>query len=193
MRLCIDCGHGGSDPGSIGRQPRTVREKDVVLAIGQRVAESAARRGWEPLMTRLQDRTLSLASRAAFANRLHADLFVSLHANAAASPDVEGIEVYHFPGSAPGRWLALNVLERLLVRFPDHRARGVKEANFAVLRRTGMPGVLVETEFLTCPRQLDFLSDAGNQAALAEAIVDGLAAASGIPFQELLPLPVGKG
>jgi N-acetylmuramoyl-L-alanine amidase len=128
--------------------------------------------------------------RATFANRHRAELFVSVHANAAASPTVEGIEVYHYPGSVRGRSIALHVLDRLLLRFPDHLSRGVKEANFAVLRLTRMPAVLVECEFLTHPRQLEFLADADNQAGLAEAVAEGLAAAVHGPFQHVLLPPV---
>jgi N-acetylmuramoyl-L-alanine amidase len=134
----------------------------------------------------MQDRTLSLAARAAFANRHRADLFLSIHANAAAAPEVEGIEIYHFPGSVPGRWLALHVLDRLLERLPGHRSRGVKEANFAVLRLTRMPSILVECEFLTHPGQRRWLLDPGEQTALAGAIADGVAGASGLPYQKLL-------
>jgi len=188
MRLCIDPGHGGSDAGAQTKQPTTLREKDVNLAIALQLEREAQRQGWDSLTTRLQDRTLSLASRATFANRFKADLFVSIHCNAAASPEVEGIEVYHFPGSPQGRWLALHVIDKLLARFPDHHSRGVKEANFAVLRRTKMPAVLVECEFLTSPKQAVFLKDAKNQAAIAEAIADGIGAATGAPFQDVLPL-----
>jgi len=193
MRLCIDPGHGGSEPGAqardpAGKKPAVVREKDVTLAIALLLARECERRGWEPLVTRLQDRTLALGARAAFANRFHADLFVSIHCNAAASPDVEGMEVFHFPGSTSGRWLAMHVLERMLVRFPGHHARGVKEANFAVLRLSKMPAVLVECEFLTNPAQLALLSDPTSQAVLAESIADGVAGAIGAPFQEVLPI-----
>src|SRR4051794_12178194 len=187
MRLCIDPGHGGSDAGAQTRQPAVLREKDVNLAVALQLEHEAQRQGWEPLMTRLQDRTLSLASRAAFATRFTADLFVSIHCNAAAAVEVEGIEVYHFPGSPQGRWLALHVIDKLIARFPGHHSRGVKEANFAVLRRTTMPAVLVECEFLTNPQQAAFLKDGKNQAAIAEAIADGIGAATGAPFQHVLP------
>jgi N-acetylmuramoyl-L-alanine amidase len=187
MRVVIDPGHGGSDPGAIGLQPYRLEEKRVTLAIAKLLMPAVAARGWEPLITRHRDRTLSLASRAAFANRLGADLFVSIHANAAATPVAEGIEVYHFPESAKGRSIAFHVLDRLLLRFPGHRNRGVKEANFAVLRQTRMPAVLVECEFLTHPRQLEFLADPDNQAGLAEAIAEGLVAAVDTVYQHTLP------
>ena len=189
MRVCIDPGHGGSDPGAIGREPLLLREKTVTLAIGLALAEAVKRHGWETVTTRLRDRSVSLAARAAFANRYRADVFVSVHANAAASPAVEGVEVYHFPAAARSRSIALHVLDRLLLRFTGHTSRGVKEANFAVLRLTRMPAVLVECEFLTHPRQLEFLADPGNQSGLAEAIAEGLAAAVDGPFQHVLLPP----
>jgi N-acetylmuramoyl-L-alanine amidase len=187
MRVCIDPGHGGSDPGAVGRDPFTLAEKKVVLGVGTLLAAAVESLGWTALMTRRRDRAVSLAGRAAFANRYRADLFVSVHANAAASPVAEGIEVFHFPESARGRSVAFHVLDRLLKRFPDHRSRGIKEANFAVLRLTAMPAILVECEFLTHPRQLEFLADEGNQAALADAISEGLAAAAETSFQHRLP------
>jgi N-acetylmuramoyl-L-alanine amidase len=82
--------------------------------------------------------------------------------------------VYHFPGSAAGRRLAESVLKALMATFPTHRNRGIKEANLAVLRLTTMPGILVETEFLTNPTQLRFLADPANQQLLAAAIADGI-------------------
>ncbi len=63
----------------------------------------------------------------------------------------------------------------LAAAFPDHRMRGVKEANFAVLRLTRMPAVLVECEFITHPVQLAFLDDAASQIALSVALADGIA------------------
>jgi N-acetylmuramoyl-L-alanine amidase len=187
MRVVIDPGHGGSDPGAVGLEPYRLEEKRVTLAVAKLLVAAVAERGWAPLLTRHRDRTLSLASRAAFANRMRAQLFVSVHANAAASAAAEGMEVYHFPDSAKGRTIAFHVLDRMLLRFPGHRNRGVKEANFAVLRLTRMPAILVECEFLTHPRQLEFLAARENQAGLAEAIAEGLAAAVDTAYQHTLP------
>jgi N-acetylmuramoyl-L-alanine amidase len=84
------------------------------------------------------------------------------------------MEIFHFPGSTAGRNAAQVILRRMLRSFPDHKNRGVKEANFTVLRLTRMPAVLVECEFLTNPRQLVFLADQGNQDGLADAIGRGI-------------------
>ncbi len=174
MKVCIDAGHGGRDPGAVGTDPFRLAEKKVTLEISRALEQELEERGHRVVMTRRTDRTLGLQPRARFANRLRADLFVSVHANAAASATAEGMEVYHFPESREGRAVARAVLESLVTAFPDHRNRGVKEANFTVLRETTMPAILIETEFITNPRQLEFLSDPENQEALAEAAADGI-------------------
>ena len=116
------------------------------------------------------DRTLSLGARARFANQHGAELFVSIHANAAAGAQAEGMEVFHFPGSNSGAKFAKPVLKAMLNAFPGHKERGVKEANFAVLRLTRMTAILVECEFLTNPKQLRFLAKQANRQGLAQAI-----------------------
>lgn len=174
MKVCVDAGHGGSDPGAVGTVPFEVEEHTVNLAVAERVEAALEGRGHWVVMTRRQDRTLSLRARADFANRLGAELFVSVHANAAASSWAEGMEVYHFPGSGAGQHAAHEIRWQLATRFPDHRDRGVKEANFTVLRRTWMPAVLVECEFLTNPEQLVFLTDPDYQQRIGEAIATGI-------------------
>ena len=174
MKVCVDAGHGGKDPGAIGFDPFYVEEKTVDLAIAFELEAALESIGHWTVMTRRRDRTLALSSRANFANRLGADLFVSIHANAALSREVEGMEVFYFPGSAAGRRAAAEVLGSLQAAFPDHRSRGVKAANLAVLRLTEMPAILVETEFLTNPRQLLFLTHPVHQAQLATAIATGV-------------------
>ncbi|MEM9997454.1 MAG: N-acetylmuramoyl-L-alanine amidase [Bacteroidota bacterium] len=173
MNICIDAGHGGTDPGAIGMTPFRLEERTVNLDVALIMEQLLESMGHNVLMTRKSDRTLSLAARARFANRYEADLFVSIHSNAAGSPQAEGMEVFHFPGSASGAVGAGKVLDRMLRRFPDHKNRGVKEANFAVLRLTHMPAILVECEFLTNPEQLVFLAE--NQEGLAHAIAEGVA------------------
>lgn len=179
MKVCVDPGHGGKDPGAVGTQPFRLEEKDFNLSLGMLLEEELEGRGHWTIMTRRRDRSLSLAARADFANRLEAELFVSIHANAAGTPEAEGMEVYHFPGSDEGRRVATLVLDRMISAFPGHKNRGVKEANFDVLRLTEMTAILIENEFLTNPAQLEFLADPGNQKNLALAISDGIDAFAG--------------
>lgn len=174
MKVCIDAGHGGTDPGAEGTDPFPLEEKEITLAVALHLEEELESRGHWVIMTRRQDRSLSLGARASFANRLGAEVFLSVHANAALSPSVEGMEVFHFPGSDVGRQVARTLLRYLRSALPGHQNRGVKEANFAVLRLTDMPAALVETEFMTNPKQLRFLANDENRKRIAAALADAV-------------------
>ncbi|MEO8878739.1 MAG: N-acetylmuramoyl-L-alanine amidase [Polyangiaceae bacterium] len=90
--VVLDPGHGGSDPGAIG--PTGVREKDVTLAIAMLAAKALARDGVSAVLTRDTDRFVSLEERTARANAAGADLFISIHCNAAERPGKRGVETY---------------------------------------------------------------------------------------------------
>lgn len=189
MKICIDPGHGGTDPGAIGTAPAnarepalTLKECNFTLDVALLLEEELARRGHSVLLTRRRERSLQLAARAAHANRHAAALFISIHANAAANPAAEGIEVFHFPGSVAGKSVADRIMRHLAAAFPDHRNRGVKSADFAVLRLTAMPAVLVECEFLTnADRLRRFLSCPGKRREIAGAIAAGVTAGPDAP------------
>jgi N-acetylmuramoyl-L-alanine amidase len=91
-RVAIDPGHGGTDPGAIG--PSGVKEKDITLAIARKVAPVLARDGTQVVLTRDDDRFVSLEERTARANAFNADLFVSIHCNAAENHARHGVETY---------------------------------------------------------------------------------------------------
>jgi len=91
-RVVVDPGHGGTDPGAIG--PGGAREKDVTLDIARRVAPVLRRDGLTVLLTREDDRFIPLEDRTARANAFPADLFVSIHCNAADNHVRHGVETY---------------------------------------------------------------------------------------------------
>jgi N-acetylmuramoyl-L-alanine amidase len=101
--VVIDPGHGGDDRGAVGSTG--IEEKHVALGVAQRVRAAGADRGLRVLLTREDDRQLSLTQRAAIANAAGAVLFISLHANASPSPLTAGIEVASLasPPDAPSR------------------------------------------------------------------------------------------
>ncbi len=93
-RIVIDPGHGGTDPGAVG--PNGLKEKDVVLAIGLKLARKIREEtGIEAIMTRSTDVFIPLEERTAIANKVNADLFVSIHANASLNKAASGIETYY--------------------------------------------------------------------------------------------------
>jgi N-acetylmuramoyl-L-alanine amidase len=89
-RVVVDAGHGGYDPGAIG--PSGVREKDVTLAISQRLATRLRQAGFEVVMTRTDDRYVALEERTAIANARRGDLLISIHANAHPRRSLSGVE-----------------------------------------------------------------------------------------------------
>lgn len=94
LLIVVDPGHGGAEPGAIGLSG--TREADVALAIALRLARELEQElGAEVVLTRTDDSTVPLQERAALANRLQADLFISVHANAAPGPTAWGIETYY--------------------------------------------------------------------------------------------------
>lgn len=93
IRVVIDPGHGGEDPGAIG--PTGLKEKDVVLKIAETLGDKIRRElGWEVVMTRQDDRFIPLEERTAIANKEDGDLFLSIHANASTDRRICGIESY---------------------------------------------------------------------------------------------------
>ena len=102
VRVMIDPGHGGKDPGAIG--PTGLKEKDVVLAIGRRIREKLSRSGeFDVRMTRDEDVFIPLEERTAMANKGRADIFVSLHINASRNRRAEGFSTYVLSRGASNR------------------------------------------------------------------------------------------
>lgn len=93
IRIILDAGHGGDDPGARGK--RGTLEKDVTLDIAKRTRDILNKDGkYEIFMTREQDITLQLLDRTKFANKLNGDLFVSIHANASPKKTAKGVSTY---------------------------------------------------------------------------------------------------
>ncbi len=144
VRICTDAGHGGNDPGAIynGR-----KESDDNLALGRAVAAELRRHGVIVDETRTEDTTVSLVERSNFENRQSYDYFISFHRNAFKPEQAKGVETYTYlnPG-AKAKGLAEKIQTALVgVGFTN---RGVKAANFHVLRETKAPAVLVEVGFI---------------------------------------------
>ncbi|MBD2058917.1 S-layer homology domain-containing protein [Oculatella sp. FACHB-28] len=170
--VVVDPGHGGNDPGAIGIDG--LREKDINLSVAQQIAELLQQQGIRVVMTRPDDRTIELAPRVNIAEQARANLFLSIHANAISlgRPEVNGLETYHYPGSTSGSRLASaihsSILESITVK-----DRGVRQANFYVLRYTSMPATLVELGFVTGQEDAAKLADPDHRSQLARAIASG--------------------
>lgn len=130
--------------------------------------------GQEVLLTREGDiESDSLTERCRMANEWEADIFISIHCNAAANTEARGFEVYHYPGSQDGYDLA----ERIRAALADLNYtldRGVKAARFAVLEGTKMAAVLVECGFMTNEQECNLLLATDWQSRMAAALEEAL-------------------
>jgi N-acetylmuramoyl-L-alanine amidase len=214
-RIVVDPGHGGRDYGAPGYL-KGVHEKHIVLKIAKVLAEELRRElKCEVILTRNDDRYLTLEERTAFANTQNADLFISIHTNANRDRRAYGISTYflnladddeskrvaamenatstnnisdlekilfslmHYSKINESSRLAAYVQESLTghlttVGWPHVKSKGVKQAPFYVLLGAQMPSILVETSFISNPRECRRLINPTYQKRLAQGIVMGV-------------------
>ena len=213
-RIVIDPGHGGRDYGAPGYL-RGVHEKNVVLKLARRLAKKIRKElGCEVIMTRNGDRNLTLEERTAIANTKNADLFISIHTNAARDKRAYGIETFFLNLATDNDAILvaarenatstknisdletilsdlmqnakINESSRLAVHvqksmhrhlkknYSRIRNKGVKQAPFYVLLGAQMPAILIETSFISNPRECKRLNNTGYQDQMSEAIVKGI-------------------
>jgi len=185
MKICIDPGHGGVDPGAIG--PTGLKEKDVNLAVGLKLAELLKPIA-EIKMTRTKDVAVSLKDRAHVANSWSANYVISCHANSFTKRSVGGVEVWAYAPGGQGEKLA-RAVQAELVKATGFANRGVKfNSRFAVLRGTKAPAILTETGFISNPAEEKLLRGPAFQIKVARAIAQGVANYLGRKLPE--PKPV---
>ncbi len=169
--VVLDPGHGGRDPGATS--PYAPHEKTINLAVARKVARRLRRQGCRVTMTREGDAFVSLDQRASIANRLNADLFVSIHSNASRDRGARGYEVYICDGASPSSRSAARSVRRAMSGV-GIRSRGVRRANYDVLVNTEVPAILIELGFLSNRAEADKLTDPGMQSRLADRIARGI-------------------
>ena len=168
-RLCFDYGHGGSDPGAFynGR-----KESMDVLYIGREIASEVRRHEVTVDETRTTDATVSLQQRSDYEKKQSYDFFISFHRNAFSPEKAAGVETYTYlnPG-AKSKGLAGRIQDALVdVGFVN---RGLKQANYHVLRETLAPAVLVEIGFVDNTQDNNLFDSKRNEIikALAKVII----------------------
>ncbi|MEW5919850.1 MAG: N-acetylmuramoyl-L-alanine amidase [Bacillota bacterium] len=173
--IVIDPGHGafhewgGSDPGAIG--PTGLKERDVVRSISLELGNILLNEGYSVIYTRQGDTALTLEDRAATASISGAELLISVHANASTNRAAAGtMTFYHLAsGRAPAGYIQVELLNRL-----QREDKGVRQANFLVLRSCPIPAVLVEVAYISNPAEEKLLADPAFQRRAAEAMALGI-------------------
>lgn len=169
--VVIDPGHGGDRSGA---HYEGISEKDINLAVSLKLEAILRGYGYNVVMTRAEDVEMDLYVRSYLANAVDADLFVSLHSNAASNnPDYQGIYTYYHPTSRRGAELA-QTIQTPLCQATGGIDRGIRDADFVVVRETNMAAVLVEMGFMSNHEELMKLVDSDYQDKLAQGIAEGI-------------------
>ncbi|MDR3550393.1 MAG: N-acetylmuramoyl-L-alanine amidase [Candidatus Babeliales bacterium] len=201
-QVVIDCGHGGDDSGAVSFAQ--LKEKDVALAVGMRVADGLKKKGFNVAMTRDNDFFVPLDERTTLANNLeHPALFLSIHANASVNKGDTGIETYYLdPLLFTGGSGSLNALDTKLVMQQEKARsnqskllaqlthnnllkevgksnsliidRSIHQTVLQVLMGTTMPAALIEVGFLSNSVEAGLLSDKNYQQCIAQGICNGV-------------------
>ena len=219
--VAIDAGHGGEDPGALGKR---IREKNVVLAISKELNSLFKQeKGYRPVLIRKGDYYIPLRKRTRLARKQKADLYVSIHADAFTSSKASGSSVFALSSkratSETARYLAQrenradliggdggvslsdmdDVLAGVLLdlsmtaslsasldvggkvlqqmgKMSKLHSKHIEQAGFAVLKSPDMPSILVETGFISNPKEAKLLNSKRYQRKMARAIFNGVTA-----------------
>ena len=186
--MCLDCGHGGSDPGAV-KGSRT--EKADVLRLGLKVRDLLTAAGINVVLTRTADESVSINDRCKIANAAKCDYFLSIHRNA-ATPDAVGNEIWvHSQAVAHVVDKAQKILNAVCA--VAGKNRGVKKGaagnytDYGVNRDTDMPSALLELGFITSDTDNKYFDT--HFDAYAKAIAKGVCAALGVDYKDPQPAP----
>jgi N-acetylmuramoyl-L-alanine amidase len=204
--ILVDAGHGGGDGGAVWNG---IIEKHLALTLALKLKAHLEKQGMEVRLMRSKDVFVSLERRAAEANRLQPDAFVSLHLNSAGNESgVRGIETYYSISKSLSAARALQATFSLtsLTGLRDRRGqrlaelvqrqvclttgasnRGIKERSYTVVHGATCPAVLVECGFISNPKEAALLRTSAYQEKLARGVANGVAAFLVARHLELTP------
>lgn len=173
-KVVIDPGHGGHDPGAISPNDK-LEEKNVVLDISLRLKELLEKEGFKVYMTREDDKHISLNDRCDIANEIEAAAFVSIHADAHAKGDIEGIQVLYSPEGSRDNKTFATIMKNSLIKELNTSDQGIIERTKSiVLRDTKMPAISLGVGFLTNPREEKLLGQEDYKQKCAEGAYNGI-------------------
>lgn len=168
--IFIDAGHGGSDPGAIANG---LREKDITLDLAKRVENKLKNKGYLVVMSRTSDTYPSLKDRTNHANKIKADIFVSIHVNSGGGTGIETWMQRNGPEPSKSEQLASS-LQSEMVKQTGANSRGIKDGNLHVNRESKMPSALVEVGFIDHSTDARRLKQTSYLDKIANGIVNGI-------------------
>ena len=167
MKIFINAGHGGNDPGAVSKNG--TKERDITKNVSSLLVCKLIQNGYNVEYFQ-QETSFTEVSKAE--NTSNSDLFISIHCNAATSQSANGVEVLYYPTSSKGKNCA-QIVQKELVKTTKLKDRGIKSRNdLHVLKRTKTVAILVELAFLTNPTEEKLLIE--NPETFANAIFEGI-------------------
>lgn len=186
--IALDDGHGLSPTPTSGKRTpmipeikRSIYENEFNKAVVYYLDQELKQCGFRTLLVAPTDVDVPLSIRTRLANQKGADLFVSVHYNAGGG---SGVETYHFPNSVKGE-RAAKLIHKYVIQGTRQKDRGVKTANFHVLRETKMPAVLIEYGFMDDPslREARLMTNTDFQRECARETAQGICEYFGVTYQ----------
>jgi N-acetylmuramoyl-L-alanine amidase len=177
LKIMIDAGHGYETSGK--RTVDGMKEYEFNRAVANEMKQLLANYEDVTILFSHSDKVdVPLSERTAKANQAKVDLFVSIHANAHGNgrewTSAEGIETFVYVSKPKGAFELAGIVQANLVRHTGRKDRGVKTANFYVLKETSMTAILCECGFMTNKNEANLLQTNAYRHACAEAIVKGI-------------------
>ncbi len=177
--ILIDPGHGGEDEGTKSLSKPVYSEKSFNLITAKFLSSYLKQMGYQPVLTRTDDTFISLKGRFEGANNMKPALFVSVHYNAAPAPEANGVEVFYYrqednpSRTQSSKKLAQSVLAEVIAA-TGAKSRNVKHGDYAVIRETEMPAILIEGGFLSNEEELQKIKDPNYLKKVAWGIAQGI-------------------
>lgn len=169
-KVVLDAGHGGKDPGASSVNGHNEKEYNLAITLKVKALLDKESR-IKPYLTRSNDTFIELDDRAAIANNLKADLFISFHANKAETASATGSETYYYHDYSKS---LANIIHKHLLAGTGLKDRGVRTEPFRVVKATTMPAVLLEAGYLSNSNDSSVLFNSQMQDKIAAEIVQGI-------------------
>lgn len=176
VKIYLDPGHGGSDPGAVGNG---LREKDLTLKISLKIRDMLIKE-YDDIsvrMSRTGDSFPTLSQRTSDANKWGADYFLSVHINAGGG---FGFESFVYPGSSAKSKTYQNIVHAEIMKLIGIKDRGKKQKNLHVVRETNMPAILTECGFIDSTSDANKMKDNSWLDKVARGHANGIASAFGL-------------
>ncbi len=176
MKICIDAGHGGKDPGAVAFD---LKEKDANLDIALKIQDILKRSQFEVYMTRKEDITLPLYERADIINAQNCDICISIHNNGAVKEEAFGSEVIYPAGSSKGKELGELILDNLgklglKKRRVFNRLNSKGKDYYYIIRNVNALSIIIEGAFVTNKKDNELLKNDEFRTKMANAISQGI-------------------